>query len=105
MCNDFVLQKYLQAYGYAGSAPTSDSEVGMLTAGESAGVRTLEVATMMFQHRNGLDVTGTLNEETRNLMATPRCGLADIVSEDDLIPIDKLQAESTRVKRYSVQGG
>ena len=55
----------------------------------------------LFQQYYGLEMTGTMTEETRQLMSQPRCGLADILTLDDTVmPEDTL----SRHKRYLIRG-
>lgn len=90
-----LAEDYLTQYGYMRE---SSNKVGAL--------RKLDHAIGKFQEFAGLDVTGELNEETVEMMRTPRCGVKDIIDDDEDIdsPRIKVKGALSRKKRYVLQG-
>ncbi|XP_045201325.2 matrix metalloproteinase-24-like [Mercenaria mercenaria] len=78
--------EYLRKYGYL--AP-SDGRSGNLISEEY-----LKQAVSQFQRIAGLPVTGIMNNETRKIMALPRCGVSDTVGTGN----------RARRKRYALHG-
>jgi len=81
---------YLMEYGYVESAKWSSSLVTQETL--KGFVKT---AVRDFQAFAGLNQTGELDRDTKNLMRTPRCGVKDIIGHG---------ATTRRKKRYVLQG-
>ena len=70
-----LAESYLARFGYL--RPSS---------GKTGALQTLDSAVTRFQAFAGLEQTGELDRETVNLMREPRCGVKDIVEEDEDTP-------------------
>uniref|UniRef100_A0A336MF57 CSON000784 protein n=1 Tax=Culicoides sonorensis TaxID=179676 RepID=A0A336MF57_CULSO len=79
---------YLSQFGYLSPSLRNP------TSGNLIDANTWERAIMEFQSFAGLNATGDLDEETMELMQTPRCGVKDKVGF----------GSDTRSKRYALQG-
>jgi len=84
---------YLKKFGYM----TKSKSV------KSSSLQSLDRAISKFQEFSGLEPTGKLNEETIEFMQKPRCGVKDIIDEDEDTPRLRLKINS-RGKRYALQG-
>lgn len=82
---------YLKKLGYLTTAKSEQSVQPYLTDQEI-----LITAVKQFQTFGGVSETGILDEDTLELMRTPRCGLPDVKVKDG--------AARTRMKRFAVQG-
>ncbi len=71
---------YLDRLGYI--APPAAAQPEALTMFDSD----LSEAVRKFQQFHGLETTGVINEETRQVMEMPRCGVADLV-EGQAVPM------------------
>ena len=80
---------YLMEYGYVESAKWSSSLVTQDTLKEF-----VTTAVRDFQAFAGLNQTGELDLDTKNLMRTPRCGVRDIIGHG---------ATTWRRKRWGTQ--
>ena len=67
---------YLKKFGYM----TKSKSV------KSSSLQSLDRAISKFQEFSGLEPTGKLNEETIEFMQKPRCGVTDIIDEDEDTP-------------------
>ena len=76
-----LAEDYLTQYGYM-KKPTSH---------QLSSLQKLDHAITKFQEFAGLDVTGQLNQETVEMMKKPRCGVKDIIDEDE-------DADTPRIK-------
>ncbi|XP_023337348.1 stromelysin-3 isoform X2 [Eurytemora carolleeae] len=79
---------YLMKYGYM-RAPSPQAKSANLLSQDG-----LKSYIMEFQSFAGLPLTGELDNQTISLMATPRCGVKDIVGA----------GATARKKRYALQG-
>eukprot|EP00090_Calanus_glacialis_P045346 TRINITY_DN8369_c0_g1_i1.p1 TRINITY_DN8369_c0_g1~~TRINITY_DN8369_c0_g1_i1.p1 ORF type:complete len:559 (+),score=136.99 TRINITY_DN8369_c0_g1_i1:156-1832(+) len=70
---------------------------------KSSSLQSLDRAITKFQEFSGLEPTGKLTEETVEYMQKPRCGVKDIIEEDEDTPRLRLKINS-RGKRYALQG-
>jgi len=70
---------------------------------KSSSLQSLDRAISKFQEFSGLEPTGKLTEETVEFMQKPRCGVKDIIEEDEDTPRLRLKINS-RGKRYALQG-
>jgi peptidoglycan hydrolase-like protein with peptidoglycan-binding domain len=61
----------------------------------------LNLAVSKFQQFFGLEVTGNLNEETRDVMELPRCGVADLIGDHDLDDKTHVSAYVASTGRWS----
>ncbi|XP_043281634.1 matrix metalloproteinase-2 [Venturia canescens] len=84
---DDDVQNYLTKYGYL---PESDRETGNLRTDDQ-----LRAAIKHLQNYGGIPVTGEIDEETRKLMSSRRCGLADYPDR---------RFARTRHRRYTIHG-
>ena len=80
---------YLKKLGYLTTAKSEQSVQPYLTDQEI-----LITAVKQFQTFGGVSETGILDEDTLELMRTPRCGLPDV----------KVKDGPARMKRFAVQG-
>lgn len=78
--------EYLRKYGYL---PPSDGRSDNLISEDY-----LKQAVSKFQRLAGLPITGIMDEETKNTMLLPRCGVSDTVGTGD----------RARRKRYALHG-
>lgn len=81
-------QLYLSQFGYLSASYRNP------TSGNLIDAKTWEKAIMEFQSFAGLNVTGEIDDETAQLMQTPRCGVKDKVGF----------GSDSRSKRYALQG-
>jgi len=86
---DSRVEAYLTKFGYL---PQSDLETGNLRS-----VKQLEDAVRNLQGFAGLQMTGKVDPETRQLLIAPRCGVQDV-------SLGYRNRRSIRVKRYNLQG-
>ena len=81
-------------YGYmdsiGGGGVSSDGKTASLISHKTL----MRNSIMQFQRFAGLEETGEMNEETKKMMAMPRCGVKDIVGH----------GAKARKKRYALQG-
>ena len=82
---------YLKKLGYLTTAKSQQSGQPYLMDQEI-----LITAVKQFQTFGGVSETGIIDEDTMELMRTPRCGLPDVKVEDG--------AAGTRKKRFALQG-
>ncbi|KAI4487929.1 hypothetical protein M0802_011691 [Mischocyttarus mexicanus] len=82
----FALQRYLSQYGYL---PSVNPENGGIISEES-----MSQAISEFQSLAGINITGSMNEETSYYMSLSRCGVKDKVGP----------SYDGRSKRYALQG-
>ena len=82
---------FLKKFGYLKTAKSEQSGHSYLMDQES-----LITAVKQFQTFGGVTETGIIDEDTLELMRTPRCGLPDVNVEDG--------AARTRTKRFALQG-
>ena len=82
---------YLKKLGYLTNAKSQQSGQPYLMDQEI-----LIMAVKQFQTFGGVSETGIIDEDTMELMRTPRCGLPDVKVEDG--------AARTRMKRFALQG-
>ena len=82
---------YLKKLGYLTTAKSQQSGQPYLMDQEI-----LITAVKQFQTFGGVSETGIIDEDTMELMRTPRCGLPDVKVEDG--------AARTRMKRFALQG-
>lgn len=82
------LQIYLSQFGYLPATARNPANGGLLDA------NTWLKAVQDFQSFAGINVTGELDEETKQLMSLPRCGVKDKVGF----------GSDSRSKRYALQG-
>ena len=82
---------FLKKFGYLKIAKSEQSGHSYLMDQES-----LITAVKQFQTFGGVTETGIIDEDTLELMRTPRCGLPDVNVEDG--------AARTRTKRFALQG-
>ena len=71
--NHHLAEDYLAKFGYL---KTSSS-------GKTAALRSIDSAVKEFQAFAGLRQTGELDEETVKMMEMPRCGVKDVLEEED----------------------
>jgi hypothetical protein len=96
-----TVHEYLTEFGYFPSQallaqyPTWRPVVSMAPERVDVFDETSEHAVKELQRRAGLEVTGTVNEATRNLMRSPRCGMPDGNNTRDLIEKFALQGSRT----------
>jgi len=83
---------YLTKFGYM----TQSKSV------QSSSLQSLDRAISKFQEFAGLEQSGKLTQETIQFMQMPRCGVKDIIEEDEDSP--RLRLKITRSKRYALQG-
>ena len=76
-----LAEDYLTQYGYM-NKPKSN---------QLSSLQKLDHAISKFQEFAGLGVTGQLNQETVEMMKTPRCGVKDFIDEDE-------DADTPRIK-------
>ena len=67
---------YLTKFGY----------MTQKTSVKSSSLQSLDRAISKFQEFSGLEPTGKLNAETVEYMQMPRCGVKDIIEEDEDTP-------------------
>lgn len=82
---------FLKKFGYLKTVKSEQSGQSYLMDQES-----LITAVKQFQTFGGVAQTGIIDEDTLELMRTPRCGLPDVNIEDG--------APRTRMKRFALQG-
>ena len=82
---------YLKKLGYLTTAKSQQSGQPYLMDQDI-----LITAVKQFQTFGGVSETGIIDEDTMELMRTPRCGLPDVKVEDG--------AARTRMKRFALQG-
>lgn len=82
---------FLKKFGYLKTVKSEQSGQSYLLDQES-----LITAVKQFQTFGGVAQTGIIDEDTLELMRTPRCGLPDVNIEDG--------APRTRIKRFALQG-
>uniref|UniRef100_A0A1Y9IVB7 Peptidase metallopeptidase domain-containing protein n=1 Tax=Anopheles minimus TaxID=112268 RepID=A0A1Y9IVB7_9DIPT len=92
---DDDVQNYLMRYGYL---EKSNIETGNLRT-----IEELESAVRELQAYGGLNPTGTINEETLELMRKPRCGAPDVSHSLDFLPSNDARPH-LRLRRYIIQG-
>ena len=90
-------------YGYAGEGnPDPDVQALMDTDPTKA----MKVGLMMFQERHsdwGLEMTGEMDDQTMELMCMGRCGDKDIMTMDDMMPMEHMgDLSGRRKKRYAL---
>uniref|UniRef100_A0A0K0ER22 ZnMc domain-containing protein n=1 Tax=Strongyloides stercoralis TaxID=6248 RepID=A0A0K0ER22_STRER len=85
-----LVNEYLQNFGYINSTQINGED--MLHPLPN---NILSDSLKMFQKFSGLPETGILDDETKLKMGEPRCGIADIESED------KSNVEKRSIKRWS----
>merc|ERR1719430_2462939 len=83
------VEDYLTKFGYL---PQSDLETGMLRT-----VEQLEDPIRNLQGFAGIDMTGRIDQQTKDLIYKKRCGVQDV-------SIGFRNKRSIRVKRYNLQG-
>ena len=88
---DRSYMNYLKKLGYLTTAKSQQSGQPYLMDQEI-----LITAVKQFQTFGGVSETGIIDEDTMELMRTPRCGLPDVKVEDG--------AARTRMKRFALQG-
>ena len=86
---DKDVESYLTKFGYL---PQSDLETGLLRT-----VEQLEDAIRNLQGFAGIDMTGRIDQQTKDLIYKKRCGVQDV-------SIGFRNKRSLRVKRYNLQG-
>lgn len=84
---------YLTRFGYM----TQSSSV------QSSSLQSLDRAITKFQEFAGLEQSGQLTKETVDYMQMRRCGVKDIIEDDEDSPRIRLKIK-TRSKRYALQG-
>jgi len=89
-----LASQYLTRYGYL-----ADSRAG---SGKSSPLLDMGSAIEQFQGFAGLEQTGELDEETLHMMERKRCGVKDIIEDDEDSPRTRLARR--RGKRYALQG-
>lgn len=106
--DDAKVEAYLAKYKYIRQATTAESldssgkpkeevkAMGSLVVLDPQLDRT--EAIREFQNKWNLTVTGELDSATLELMSKPRCGVPDVISSEDTLPL-------RRTKRYALQGG
>ncbi|ETN79676.1 peptidoglycan binding domain protein, partial [Necator americanus] len=72
-------QKYLQEFGYVAPSNSLNSAPGM-SADLSDVTSMFKRAITKFQEFAGLKKTGVLDEDTKQKMAEPRCGVTDVLA-------------------------
>ncbi|RCN36380.1 peptidoglycan binding domain protein [Ancylostoma caninum] len=77
--SDEKAKKYLQDFGYVAPSNTLNAAPGM--SGDFSDVTSLfKRAITKFQEFAGLKKTGVLDEQTKQKMAEPRCGVTDVLA-------------------------
>ena len=71
-----LAEHYLTQYGYLQAASST----------KTAALQSIDSAVRSFQAFAGLRQTGQLDEETVEMMEKPRCGVKDVLEEDDDSP-------------------
>ena len=71
-----LAENYLTNYGYLKLARTT----------KTAALRSINSAVTSFQAFAGLKQTGELDAQTMEMMRTPRCGVKDVLDEDEDTP-------------------
>ena len=66
-------------------------KVKVFPSHQLSSLQKLDHAISKFQEFAGLSVTGQLNQETVEMMKTPRCGVKDFIDEDE-------DADTPRIK-------
>ncbi|GAU97338.1 hypothetical protein RvY_08657 [Ramazzottius varieornatus] len=84
---------YLQRFGYL---PTPNPETGTLITHEH-----FTEAVKTFQNFANLPITGVLDDQTKEMMTAPRCGVADVVEGEVAEPGGQTHK---RRKRFVLQG-
>ena len=74
------VRTFLDRLGYIAPTPAAEMVVRSQFDGS------LTEAVRKYQRFHGLQVTGTIDEETRRVMETPRCGVADLVNGQEVQP-------------------
>uniref|UniRef100_A0A4Y0BI06 ZnMc domain-containing protein n=2 Tax=Anopheles funestus TaxID=62324 RepID=A0A4Y0BI06_ANOFN len=92
---DDEVQSYLMRYGYL---EKSNIETGNLRT-----IDELESAVRMLQSYGGLNPTGTIDDDTLELMQKPRCGAPDVSDSLDFLPSISIRVRP-RIRRYIIQG-
>lgn len=91
------LKKYLKRFGYINDPLNINSE----DEGDDGFDDFLESAIKAYQANHRLDPTGVLDAATVSLMATPRCGVADIVNGQNLMQRRRRLGSFHAVSRYA----
>ena len=74
---------YLAKYGYLETQPQDTSQDTPQQSPVPGQARDISQAVTKFQHFAGLRATGVLDQETLELMKTPRCGVQDFYIQSD----------------------
>lgn len=77
------LHRYLERYGYLQDKSGNAAAAEETSAARDVFDERLERALVRFQERFKLPADGTLNPETRELMAKPRCSMPDVLSPEE----------------------
>lgn len=88
-----MASEYLARYGYLKQSSSS---------GKSSALQSMDSAIEKFQAFAGLEQTGELDGETVKMMEMRRCGIKDIIEDDEDSPRQRLLRR--RSKRYALQG-
>lgn len=87
---------YLNRFGYLDPKASKKSASLMMLPSENSTNPIVSMAIKKFQKFAGLNQTGIIDEETRKMMKTPRCGHPDKLSDD--------LENKNRKRRYALQG-
>lgn len=87
---------YLNRFGYLDAKVSKKSANLIMLPSENSTNPIVSKAIKKFQKFAGLNQTGIIDEETRKMMKTPRCGHPDKLSDD--------LENKNRKRRYSLQG-
>lgn len=85
---------YLNKFGYLDTKSSKKSSNLMMLPTENSTNPIVSIAIKKFQKFAGLNQTGVIDEETKRMMKTPRCGHPDKLEND----------QNNRKRRYALQG-
>lgn len=77
------------------------------SGGKTSALQSIDRAIARFQEFAGVEQTGKMNSETIEMMQMRRCGVKDIMTEEEELPSigrNPLRRRKVRNKRYIVQG-